>query len=204
MLQLSTAAILEKNRIAQEGVWVTLLELEVPDEDSLRICYNTEDITWGGRVWTAFPFALDTVQQNKSETPTVTVRISNVTRAIEQYIETYRGFVGCTVTLRIVNSKYLDNEVAEVEESFVVQKTSSTYEWATFELGGALPVRLRYPQRRTLKDWCPYAYKGIECGATSSLPECPHTLKGCKERNNATRFGGEPSMRIGGQYASNS
>lgn len=203
MLQLSTAAILEKNRIAQEGVWVTLLELEVPEEDALRICYNTEDITWGGHVWTAFPFVLDTVQENKSETPTVTVRISNVTRAIEQYIETYRGFIGSAVTLRIVNSKYLDNERAEVEESFVVQKTSSTSEWATFELGGALPVRLRYPQRRILKDWCPYAYKSIECGATSTLSDCPHTLRGCKERNNATRFGGEPSMRVGGQYASN-
>lgn len=203
MLQLSTAAIMEKNKIAQDSVWITLLEVEIPNEDSLRICYNNEDITWNGRLWTAFPFVIDTVKQNKTEIPQVPVKISNITRAIERYIEQYDGFIGYTVILRVVNSKYLDQIVPEIEETFVIQKTSSDAEWAKFELGGSLPLRMRFPFRRVLKDWCWYTYKGIECGAVSELADCPHTLSGCRERSNSVRFGGEPSMRLGGIYASN-
>lgn len=203
MLQLSTAAILEKNKIAQESVWILLLQVNAPDGQIIRLCYNTENIEWDGYTWVAFPFVIDEMKQNKTEIPQIPIRISNVTRAIERYVEQYGGFVGCTAIIRVVNSKCLNEGRAEIEETFTIQKATSNFEWAVFELGGSLPLRLRYPFRRVLKDWCPYDYKGIECAAVSPYETCPHTLKGCRERNNSVRFGGEPSMTIGGLYASN-
>lgn len=204
MLQLSTAAILEKNKIAQDSVWITLLEVNAPDGEVIRLCYNTEDITWNKNLWVAFPFMIDEIKQNKTEMPQVPVKISNVTRAIERYIEQYGGFINCKVVIRVVNSKYLNQTIPEIEETFVIQKTSSDAEWAKFDLGGSLPLKMRFPFRRILKDWCQCTYKGIECGAISDLPDCPHTLKGCRERNNAVRFEGEPAMQMGGIYVSNS
>lgn len=203
MLQLSTAAILEKNKISQDSAWITLLEIRASDQTIIRICHNTEDITWGGELWIAFPFTIDSVRQTKNEVPQVPVKISNITRVIEQYIEQYAGFVGCTVILRVVNSKHLDLSLAEVEETFTVQHTNSDANWATFNLGGSLPLMMRFPFRRILKDWCPFTYKDIECAATAMQADCPHTLQGCRARNNSIRFGGEPSMAIGGIYASN-
>lgn len=203
MLQLSMAAILEKNRIASDNVWLILLEVQCPDGEVIRLCSDTQDQIWNGELWTAFPFVVDSVKQNKTEVPQVPVRIGNQTRAIERFVEHYGGLVGCTVVLRVVMSKHLEITVPEIEETFTVQTTSSNEEWVTFNLGGSLPVMLRYPFRRILKDWCPLKYKGIECGATSSQPDCPHTLNGCRERNNSTRFGGEPGMAVVGIYGSN-
>lgn len=212
MLTLSSAAILEKNKIAQDGVWLTLLELQAPDSTVIRIVQNNENIVWNGFTWIAFPFTIDSVKQTKTQLPSIPVKISNVTRVMEQYIEQYGGMVGCTVILRVVNSKFSTriNGVltltgsAEVDEEFVVMHTTSDATWATFNLGGALPLMKRFPFRRILKDWCPFPYAQIECGYVGALPTCAHTLQDCRNHGNSLRFGGEPSMAQGGLYASNS
>jgi len=210
MLNLSAIATLEKNKIASDSAWLTLLEVQTPAE-TIRICQNTENISWSGQTWVAFPFTIDSVKQSKTELPSVPVKVSNVTRAIEAYIEEYSGLMGCTVKLMVVNTKasHRDGGVlvidgpAEVDEEFVNRHTKSDADWATFTLGAALAVMKRFPFRRILKDWCPFPYKEIECAATSSLPDCSHTLQACRDRGNSVRFGGEPSMAQGGLYASN-
>lgn len=203
MLPLSLAAKIEKNKIATDSCWITLLEIFMEGQDSIKICSNNVDVTWNNAVWTAFPFTVDQVTQNKTEIPTVPIKVSNITRVIEQYIEQYGGLVGTKVILRVINSNFLENAVAEVEETFTIESTTADAQWATFNLGGSLPVKMRFPFRRILKDWCPFVYKGIECAATSDLETCPHTLKGCRERNNSKRFGGEYSISTGGIYVSN-
>lgn len=201
MLDLSLAAILEKNKIAQDNVWLVLLEIQCPDGEVIRLVSNTEKITWGGNEWIAFPFLIDSVKTNKTEVPQVPVKVGNQTRAIERVIEEYNGFIGCTVILRVVMSKHLELAIPEIEETFTVQGTSSNYEWATFNLGGSLPIMMRFPFRRVLKDWCPFVYKDIECAATSSNTTCTHTLTGCRANGNSKRFGGENAISIGGLYA---
>lgn len=201
MLNLSLAAILEKNKIAQDNVWLTLLEIQCPDGEVIRLCSDTQDQTWNGHEWIAFPFTIDSVKQSKTEVPQVPIRVSNVTRAIERVIEQYNGFIGCTVVVRVVMSKHLELTIPEIEETFTVQGTSSDHEWATFNLGGSLPIMMRFPFRRILKDWCPFVYKDIECAATSSNPDCTHTLNGCRANGNSVRFGGEPSIGQSGLYA---
>ena len=55
MLTLSTASIIEKNKISSTGAWVMAIELHHP-EGNILLVNNTEDLTLGGKQYTAFPF----------------------------------------------------------------------------------------------------------------------------------------------------
>lgn len=221
MLQISTVAKLEKNKIAQDSAWLVLLEVQCPDGQIIRLVQNTEDVVWNGHDWIAFPFIIDQVKTSKTEVPQVSVRVGNQTRAIERFLEHYAGLVKSTVIIRVVISKGATRDEsgklvltapAEVEETFTVQGTSSDAEWAVLTLGGSMPLRLRFPFKRILKDWCQVKYTGIECGIPVSVkntyPDCNHTLADCRVRHAAVgrtvlRFDGEPGIGRGGLYASN-
>ena len=200
MLNLSAAAIIEKNKLVSDSVWIILLEIATPD-DTIRIASNNTNVEWGGYVWTAFPFIIDDMKYDKEELIEVPVRISNVTKFMEYFVEYYDGLINCEVVLRVVNSNFLDEENPELEENFVITSTTTDSSWCTFKLGSGFPLRQRFPKDRLLKDFCPFIYKGVECGSTSSEPDCPRTLYGCYQRNNMSRFGGEPAMLIGGMYS---
>lgn len=200
MLDLSAAAIIEKNKLVSDSVWIILLEITTPDE-TIRIASNNTDIEWNGYTWTAFPFIIDDMKYDKEELIEVPVRVSNVTKFMEYFVEYYDGLVNQEVVLRVVNSNFLDEEKPELEENFVITSTTTDSTWCTFKLGSGFPLRQRFPKDRLLKDFCPFVYKGVECGSTSSEPDCPRTLYGCYLRGNTPRFGGEPAMVIGGMYS---
>jgi lambda family phage minor tail protein L len=201
MLNLSNIAKLEKNRLVSDGAWIMLLEIQIKSGLILRICRNTDDVTWNGETWVAFPFELDApTQSGNSEMPHFAVRVSNITRVIEGYLEQEGGGVTAKVRMMVIMSGHLDQTTPVLDEEFSVQSTSYDVNWVTFNLSGATNLSRRVPERRFLKNFCPFQYKGSECRATSSLPQCDKSLKQCQERNNAVRFGGEPGIPMGGIY----
>lgn len=202
MLTLSNVAILEKNKLASDGAWIILAEINVAPGLILRLCRNTEDIIWNGETWTAFPFELEAPRQSASgEIPNFTIKVSNVTRTVEGYIEEAGGGVGAVVRLMVVMSNHLNLTAPELDEEFSVQSTSYDEQWVTFTLTGAVNLFRRVPLRRFLKNFCPFQYKGPECRAGSPLTDCDKSLSACKKRNNQQRFGGEPAIPQGGLYA---
>lgn len=205
MLNLSVAGVLEKNKIASDGVWLLLLEVAVPDSDEpLRLVRNSEDVIWNGYTWSAFNFTIgDIKEDSKGSLPSVPLQISNVTQIVQAYVEENNGLTGTTVILRVVHSQHLDHVFPEVEEYFTVQSTTCDSKWVTFNLGCDISVQMRFPFRRVLKNFCAWRdqYKGIECGYAGALPPCDGTLQSCRDRGNSVRYGGEPSIPEGGLYA---
>jgi phage-related protein len=219
MLSLSTIAKLEKNKIASDGAWLVLLEVTLPTDDDnlvIRIVRNNEDIVWNGYTWIGFPFDLDEVSENSNgELPQLTLKVSNVSRVVQQYVEQSDGGVGATVKLYAVHSQYLD-QAAEIAETFSVYAVKCDAGWVYFTLSGDYPTKRRIPESRDMKDCCPFGYGGVECGvdktallATKTAAEqaeyqtCSKTLNACKKRGNEARFGGEPAIPLGGTYISN-
>lgn len=205
MNSMSSLGLIEASRLASDGAWLVLLEIQfaIDGIEPIRLVRNTENITWGGYEWQAFPFELDPAEQNSDgEIPALRVRVSNVTRGIQYYLEQGNGGVDSSVVVRVVHSANLGTGVFELEEEFVVQQTSYDTTWATFTLGGSNNLKRRIPQRRILKDFCPFQYKGPECKSTSGYTACGKTLAECRARGNSHRFGGEPSIPISGLYVS--
>ena len=171
-LKLSDVAKVEKNKIDSDGVWLVLLEiiLRLPDGEklALKVVRNNEDIVWNGETWIAFPFDLDDVSEDAmGEIPQLTVKVSNVTGTVQRYVEEANGAVGATVKLYVVHSHNLDEGSAEIEEAFTVRAVKCDSYWVHFTLSGDYPTLRRIPETRYLKDFCPFKFKGLECGYTS-------------------------------------
>lgn len=204
MRDLSVIAKLEKNKISSTGAWLILLEIQFQGA-TIRVVNNNEDIEWpagSGTRWVAFPFELGEVSENsKGELPSLQLKVSNVTRIIQQYLEQYAGGTDATVILRVVMSEHLDLTTPELTEVFSVKSTSTDAMWAYFNLGPDYALTQRFPPDRYMRNFCPFKFKGIKCGYSGPLTTCNKTLKDCRERNNSKRFGGFPGIPgAGGLY----
>ena len=205
MLDLSSAAIVEKNKLSSDGAWLVLLEIDIAGlEQPIRLVRNNENISWGGHEWYAFPFDLDEIGENsKGEIPNLAIRVSNITRVIQGVVEKSGGGVGSTLTIRVVHSKHLDAVEPELQEEFSALSTSCGEQWVSFNLGPAYPVMSRRPVYRYLKNHCQFIYGSAECGVPvdtmQKYTKCNKTLPDCRQRGNSIRYGGEPTIP-GGFY----
>jgi len=196
MKSLSEALIREKNRLATPSVWIILLEITLTDSTTLRLARNTEDITFDGDVYTAFPFEIDSIgQHSKGEIPTVRLKISNITQLMQPYLEELEGGIGSTVKIIVVNSAHLSEDYSELEMTFDVIACNSTAQWVTFTLGAPNPLRQRFPLNQYIAMHCRWRVNSIECGLSGET--CNRTLKRCRELGNSVRFGGFVGMRTG-------
>lgn len=211
MLTLNSLAIQEKNKLATDSVFCVALEITIPDiVEPIRVINNSEDIAWNGATWQAFPFIIDEINDVSSgEVPRVDVKVSNVDRVFEAYLQVYdtycktNGFEPIEVSIFVVNTAVIAASAtaeAEVEHVFELKQPKTNSQWATFTLGSSNPFARRFPQNRILKNHCRYRYKGADgrCASAATYTTCSHTLAACRERNNSERFGGCPGVGSGG------
>ncbi|WP_269140311.1 DUF1833 family protein [Pectinatus haikarae] len=203
MLALSSIAKKEKNKMSTDSVMLILLELQVPISgvDPIRVCYNTEDITWNGQLWQAFPLEIEECKEDSTGSyPSFAIKVDNTSRALTYYIEESNGANGGTVILRVVNSKNLNSNTPEIEEKYEVTKCDVDQNFVTLTVGPSYSPDSRRPIGRYLKNGCRFQYKDARCGCTSSATSCNHTLSGCRANGNSTRFGGFPGIDQEGVY----
>lgn len=197
---LPSSAIIAANAVSTDNVWLLLLEIQF-GEETIRICRNTESVSWRGHIWEAFPFTIsDTKTDNKGSLSNVTIEVDNTTREIEYYLNNANGGTGSDIVLYVVRFDGLEGAEADLEEHFSVKATNVNDAKVIFTLGNSYNTRQRRPWRRYMKNSCPFKYKGVECGCNSELATCNHTLSACRERGNSTRFGGFPGIPQGGSY----
>mgnify|MGYP000919822370 FL=1 len=198
-LSLASAIAVAKHKLSDEGAWLILLEIQFNDEEStiLRLVRNTEDIIWDGETWTAYPFDLDEAKQTADGSiETVQIRVSNVLRAVQSYIELLDGMGDAEVILRVVYSEELD-EAAAIEERFSVGKITCTAEWVTIELRPENLWAKRCPRYNYGRQNCRWKFKSSECGYSGTTATCNKTLAACAAMDggsNIARFGGFPAI----------
>ena len=211
-LTISTWAIAEKNKTSQSNCWLLAMEISIPDAPgppvtftTVRVVANNGDVTWAGHIWQALPFEIDEIGENsKGEVPRVDVRICNVSRIFEYYLQEYDtftktyGYTPITVKIMVINTGNLANTTPEVCYEFDLNQPKTNSQWATFTLGASNPYRKRFPEYRILKNQCQYkSFKGIECGYAGAETVCDRTLSRCKALNNSGRYGGFPGAGDG-------
>lgn len=205
MLSLSAVAKAEKNNLNSDGVFVILMELNLPmkDVDHIRVCRNTEDIEWNGHTWQAFPFELGKVSEDKSGSiPSFEIRIDNTSQALTYYVEASNGANNGEVVFYIVNTKALTVTTAEVEEHYRITKLTVTEQWVTATVGTSYNPHSRRPEGKYVKNSCRYKeFAGPECGYKgTAYTSCNRTLSDCRARGCSKRFGGFPGVDQGGIY----
>lgn len=191
MKNIPAVLIKEKNKLFTPSPWLVLLDIVLDSAHTLHFVGNNEDVAFGGRVYTAFPFILEpTKESTKGDIPTVTLKICNVTQIVQGYLEDLDGAAGAEATVRVVNAARLDQDHSELEMTFSVLGTEADAEWITFKLGAVNPLRRRYPPFRHIATHCNWIFKGAECGYSGIETACNRTFADCEARSNTVRFGG--------------
>lgn len=216
-MTLSAAAYLEKNAVASDTAWLVLLDITMPDSTLLKITSNSEDVWWPATanpstLYTAFPFELGEIgDDSKGEVPSVSLRVSNITRYLEGYLDEQDGLVDSNVSIKVVNSTHVltptktsatYNGVAEVELYYDIVASSSNSRWVEFTLGAANPFNKRFPRNKLYRNICRYRwFKGDRCGYVGAETSCDRVLNTCRiTYGNSERFGGCPGMASKGIY----
>jgi len=198
-LSLSSAIALAKNKLSDDGAWLVLLEIQFNDLAAtiLRLVRNTEDIVWDGETWIAYPFDLEEAKQSADgSVQSVALRVSNVLRSVQRYIESMDGMGAAVVIIRVVYSNELD-EAAVIEETFSVGKITCAAEWVSIELQPENFWARRCPRFTYTRQNCRWTFKSTECGYAGATTSCNKTLAACAAMaggSNTGRFGGFPSI----------
>lgn len=191
----STAAILEKNKLASDAPFLILVDAYHQSVgEHIRLVRNTEDISWNGEQWTAFPLDIDSYSEDGKTIPALTLKLSNCGGIIQTYIQRYQGLTDAAVKIMVVHAAHLDNTTPECELDFLITKTQYDEQWISFTLGPSSEMVNRFPQYRYMNDFCPFKFKDIRCGYTGSDATCYNTLSTCRIPK---RFGGEPGIQTG-------
>lgn len=198
MKTLPANVILEKNKLATASAWLLLLDIDITGNGSVdyRLVRNTANITYGGNVYTAFPFELDVIGRSADgKIPRISLRVSNVNLTLSSYLEANDGMAGGTIKLTIVNSENLTEDYTELEMDFEIISSAANNLWITFVLGVPSPLRHAFPIYSYTADSCNWEYASAECGHTGGA--CNRTFNNCSDNGNTARYGGHIGLRSG-------
>lgn len=204
MRQPTIAAVIDKNKIATDRVWVFAMTLRVIDNtntvvETLYLVNNNEQVTIDGNVYEPFPFTLDKSEKSGDIT-NISVVVADQTRYVQSRLQQYQGLVGSEVDLIVCT---LDSGVTvgssepDLKETYTVIQASSSDYTSTLELGTLNLLNTLVPGRLQSKDRCSFRYKSTECGYSGGLTSCDFTLdgaNGCVAHSNSDRFGGFPGL----------
>lgn len=207
MLNLPSSLITAKNAWDSDEPTLIVVKVDIPDVLAIpmRVVANDVDINWKdpddgvAYDWIAFPFEIDDLgEPGKGEMPNLVLRVSNIGRAVQGYVDQADGGIDGQVTIHAINGGNLAIEETYVTMTFTVGGTSCDEQWVTFKLTSMDPFRRKFPKNRHLKNYCSYKFKDVFCAYSGPEGECNHTLTRCKELGNDDRFGGFPSVGLDG------
>jgi len=161
-------------------------------------CYAAHDtnVVFDSITYEKFPVTHDAITENvKGEIDSIKIQISNISRQIEFYLQTY-DLRGKTVTIRMVWANLLDDPDCYIEFSSAIDSYTSNVKDVVFNLMSKFDVlNVTIPGRTAMRNRCNSEFKGAggECGYTGSATECNKTRQRCKELGNGPRFDGRPS-----------
>lgn len=202
-IKLIQPLIEEKNKISQDQPWLLFLTMtNVAKTLTLRLVRNTENITFKGHEYIAFPFEIDNIPEaSVGSLPTLTIKVSNVDRQIQTYVEQDATFgSGWEVLISLahisqLNGTNLEDQVAEIEHKFQSLDLTADNESLVINLGVRNPMLVQFPRQqyaggfcqRTFNDGqgCPYAAQGLPF---TNYTSCKRTLAQCKERFSPNRL----------------
>jgi len=208
----------EKHKQSNTGPWVWTFAVPVDDDDALRVCAYTEQLTIDGDTYDPAPIQFDGWSANTEDINSqLTVTVFDVDRQLATYLEQFDGLRDKPCTISLYHTDHLDNSYA-FRGIADIQTTNVTETGTVFVLG-TINLFTRSTLRKLSRERCIHHWggqRGVEgpCGFDNSLPGAPSDcsrdllgVNGCAskgqfERNNGmtenhpANFGGQPATLL--------
>jgi lambda family phage minor tail protein L len=194
MLNTDPNTILELNKQNKQPVFLYTV-FDYDGSNDLNLAESRDDIVFDGTTYTAFPISHDEVGENtQGEVDSVRVRLSNVSRLIQAYLELY-DFRNKRVRIRLVFRNRLDYPDECIDFNLFIDSYSADQKSVEFILMPKTDVLgAQLPARVYSRNYCQWRFKGDECAYAGAETLCNKTKQRCKELANYSRFGGFPSI----------
>jgi len=198
MKELDAAFIAAKNKQLIKTIRLyTVVDYDGEGND-LRFAEYTSDVTFDSLVYQAFPITFVFVtEKTQGEVDQVQLRVSNVSRLIEAYLQQY-NLREKQVKITYVHADHLDDPDNKYEESWHIDSYTTNVSQAIFILSSILDVRqVALPLRTVNRNVCGWAsagrFKGIECKYAGPETVCDGTLQQCRAYQNIINYGAFPA-----------
>ena len=151
---LSTALLVEKNRIESDHVWSLLFQVEIAGAGApFRLAAYDQDVYFHGMTFAAYALTVDALEEpTHSALVTLRVSVSNVDQQLIALLENYwvtTGSPDWRVTIWTVDCTQADETPLEAGERFSVQTVTTDFLSATFDLvSEGVTLSATVPKRR--------------------------------------------------------
>jgi lambda family phage minor tail protein L len=189
-------ATFKQEKAKQENRPLFLYIIEDYDgSNDLYLAGYDEDVIYNGVTYTRFPITHEFVgENNQGQIDQVKVRLANVSRLIQLYLEQY-DFRGRKVIIRTVWADQLADPDAYIDDIFYVDNYTADQNNVEFTLTSKFDVLgMDLPARRYARNYCSWKFKSAECGYMGVELTCDKTKQRCKQLNNYQRYGAFPSV----------
>lgn len=154
------------------------------------------DITFDGQVYSAHAGTVEQQAQTlEGRAPRLVLSLANIDRVLRDWLKA-ADRRGTEVTLTVVSTDYLADATAKVSATFDLDAWTCDEAEAKLQLASSPTVRgVKVPGRIIQDAYCPFTYKGTECGYVGDLAACDFTYdgpNGCKKH-----FGESQPKRFG-------
>ena len=189
-------ATFKQEKAKQENRPVFLYIIEDYDgSNDLYLAGYDEDVIYNGVTYTRFPITHEFIgENNQGQIDQVKVRLANVSRLIQLYLEQY-DFRGRKVIILTVWADQLADPDAYIDDIFYVDNYTADQNNVEFTLTSKFDVLgVDLPARRYARNYCSWKFKSAECGYMGVELTCDKTKQRCKQLNNYQRYGAFPSV----------
>jgi len=189
-------ATFKQEKAKQENRPVFLYIIEDYDgSNDLYLAGYDEDVVYNAVTYIRFPITHEFIgENNQGQIDQVKVRLANVSRLIQLYLEQY-DFRGKKVVIRMVWADQLSDPDAYIDDIFYIDNYTADQNNVEFTLTSKFDVLgVDLPARRYARNYCGWKFKSNECGYAGAETSCDKTQARCKQLNNYQRFGAFPSV----------
>lgn len=195
-IETNATFIAEKNAQSNRPIFLYTIHDYDGAASNLRFAAWDADVTFDSLVYTKFPISHEAITDNsKGEIDVVSVRVSNVSRLIEGYLENY-DLRGKKVTITQVFADELADVDAKIEYVYYVDNYTADEKVVEFSLSSRFDLLdVKIPLGIYNRNYCRWKFKGTECGYAGAESVCNKTKQDCRDnKDNVVRFGGFPSI----------
>lgn len=148
--------------------YIWLADVELDDDDALRVCDGDANVTYSGNTYYAFPLTVEGyTSDGQASLPNVTVTVSALSREVADALDA-GGLVDRSVQLWTLNRA--DTTQAFDRGRWMILDVAMTFTAASFRLGPWGLYDAPFPSRRQARSRCDYTYGGLECRYLTTLP----------------------------------
>lgn len=195
MINIDSTTKTQKNAPTNKPIYLYIVYNYDGANNNLYLAEYDTDIVYNGITYTRFPITHESIGENsQGEVEAVKVTISNVSRAIQSYLEQY-DWRNKKVIIRLVWADQLADTDAYIDFTYFIDSYTANAQVAEFTLLPKIDILdVNLPSRLFSRNYCSWKFKSIECGYTGIETSCNKTQARCKELNNYLRYGGFPSV----------